>query len=66
MLGRSVEDEMARIAERGSQHAAAAWLRVANHAEQLEQQLHAHQQARLTHAWQGRRRGGGGCTDCKF
>lgn len=45
MLGRSIEGEMARIAERGSQHAAAAWLRIANHAEQPEQQLQAHQQA---------------------
>lgn len=52
MLGRSIEDEMTRIADRGSQQAAAAWLRIANHAEQPEQQLHAHQQARVMHvAW---------------
>lgn len=49
MLGRSMNDEMGRIAERGSQHAAAAWLRIANHAEQAEQQLHARQQARVMH-----------------
>ena len=52
MLGRSTEDEMARIAERGNQHATAAWLHIANHAEQPEQQLHAHQQARVMNlAW---------------
>ena len=56
MLGRSVEDEMGRITERGSQHAAAAWLRIANHAEQLEQQLHANQQARFMHDRGGRGR----------
>lgn len=49
MLGRNIEDEMARITERGSQHAAAAWLRIANHAEQPEQQLKAHQQAGVLH-----------------
>ena len=45
MLGRSIEDEMARITERGSDHAAATWLRIAEHVEQAEQQLHARQQA---------------------
>ena len=44
MLGRSIVDEMARITERGSQHAAAAWLCIANHAVQPEEQLHARQQ----------------------
>ena len=44
MLNRSTDDEMARITERGSQHAAAAWLRVANHAVLAEDQLHARQQ----------------------
>lgn len=44
MLNRSNDDEMARITERGSQHAAAAWLRVANHAVLAEDQLHARQQ----------------------
>lgn len=50
MLGRNIEGEMARIAERGSEHAAAAWLRIANHAEQPEQQLQAHQQAGSPHS----------------
>ena len=45
MLGRSIEDEMSRITERGAEHAAAAWLRIADHAEQPEQQLKALQQA---------------------
>ncbi len=44
MLGRSTADEMARITERGAQHAAAGWLCIANHALQAEEQLHAHQQ----------------------
>ena len=44
MLNRSTDDEMARITERGSKHAAAAWLRVANHAVLAEDQLHARQQ----------------------
>ena len=44
MLNRSTDDEMARITERGCQHAAAAWLRVANHAVLAEDQLHARQQ----------------------
>ena len=45
MLGRSVGDEMSRITERGAEHAASAWLRIADHVEQPEQQLKAHQQA---------------------
>ncbi|DBA87841.1 TPA: hypothetical protein ACH3X1_004837 [Trebouxia sp. C0004] len=45
MLNRSTDDEMARITKRGSQHAAAAWLRVANHAVLAQDQLHARQQA---------------------
>jgi hypothetical protein len=44
MLNRSTDDEMARVTERGSQHAAAAWLRIANHAVLAEDQLHARQQ----------------------
>ena len=47
MLGRSIEDEMARITERGCEHAASAWLCIAEQAEQAEQQLHARQQARF-------------------
>ena len=45
-LNRSTDDEMARITERGSQHAAAAWLCVANHAVLAEDRLHARQQVR--------------------
>ena len=44
MLSRSIEDEMACITERGGQHAAAAWLRIANHVAAVEGQLHARQQ----------------------
>ena len=47
MLGRSIEDEMVRITERGGHHTAATWLRIAEHAQQAEQQLHARQQASL-------------------
>ena len=45
MLSRSTADEMARIAERGAQHAAAAWQHIANHVAQPEEQLQARQQA---------------------
>lgn len=44
MLGRNIEDEMRRIAERGNQHAAAAWTSIAVHASKPEEQLQARQQ----------------------
>lgn len=44
MLGRSIDDEMGRIAARGSQHAAAAWTSIATHAVRSEEQLQARQQ----------------------
>ena len=47
MLSRSTADEMARLGERGPQHAAAAWLHIANHVIAPEEQLHARQQACL-------------------
>ena len=44
MLGRSTDDEMGRITQQGSQHAADAWTRIATHASKPEEQLQARQQ----------------------
>ena len=49
-MGRSVDDEMARITQGGAEHAAAAWLRIAHHVTQAELQLQALRQVDPTPA----------------
>lgn len=52
MLGRSIEDEMARITERGGRHAAAAWTSIAVHTSKPDEQLHTRQQVRRAYELQ--------------
>ena len=50
MLSRITDDEMGRITQRGSQHAADAWTRIATHASKPEEQLQARQQVSVVPA----------------